>query len=141
LTPTDLERESKVLHRKIENGADFALSQPVYNVAAVRAFVQRYEAEYGPLKLHLLAGVLPLYNARHAEFLHNEVPGINIPEETRRRIRSAGSNGADEGLAIARELIAELRGLAQGIYLMPPFERFDLAAELIETVKQDEGTV
>ncbi|MBN1991409.1 MAG: bifunctional homocysteine S-methyltransferase/methylenetetrahydrofolate reductase [Anaerolineae bacterium] len=137
LTPPDPERELKVLHRKIESGADFALSQPVYDVAAAKAFVNRYEAEYGPLKLHLLAGLLPLYNARHAEFLHNEVPGINIPPEIRQRIRSAGSNSAQAGLVLARELIAELRAFAHGIYLMPPFERFDLAAELIESVKQE----
>jgi homocysteine S-methyltransferase len=137
LTPGDLERELKVLHRKVESGADFALSQPVYDVSAAKTFIARYEAVYGPLNLHILAGVLPLYNARHAEFLHNEVPGINIPGETRQRMRSAGDNGANVGLALARELIMELRSFAQGIYLMPPFERFDLAAELIEAVKNE----
>ncbi len=137
LTPGDPQREIKVLHRKIQNGADFALSQPVYDVAAARAFIQQYEAEHGPLKLHIMAGVLPLYNARHAEFLHNEVPGINIPSEIRQRMRRAGDQGAQEGLTMALELVGELRDFARGIYLMPPFERFDLAAELIERVRQD----
>jgi homocysteine S-methyltransferase len=141
LTPGNLDRELKVLRRKIENGADFALSQPVYDVAAARAFVARYEDQYGPLDLHILAGVLPLYTVRHAEFLHNEVPGINIPEATRRRMRQAGDKGAAEGLTIVRELIAELRSFTQGMYLMPPFERFDLAAELIEAVKGESGAV
>ncbi|MBN1217532.1 MAG: bifunctional homocysteine S-methyltransferase/methylenetetrahydrofolate reductase [Anaerolineae bacterium] len=137
LSPPDPERELKVLHRKIESGANFALSQPIYNAAAAQSFVARYQEQYGPLNLHLLAGVLPLYNARHAEFLHNEVPGINIPDEIRQRMRSAGDKGAAEGLALARELIAGLRAFTHGIYLMPPFERFDLAAQLIESVKQE----
>jgi homocysteine S-methyltransferase len=136
LTPPDLDREVKVLHRKIESGADFALSQPVYDAQAARAFVNRYEQEYGPLNLKIMAGVLPLYNARHAEFLHNEVPGITIPEDMRQRMRRAGDKSAEEGLDMARELIAELRPFSQGIYLMPPFDRFDLAAELIESVKE-----
>jgi methionine synthase I (cobalamin-dependent)/5,10-methylenetetrahydrofolate reductase len=137
LTPADPAREAKVLHRKIKSGADFALSQPVYDVSAAKAFIACYEEEYGPLNLHILAGVLPLYNTRHAEFLHNEVPGINIPAEIRHRMRSAGDKGTQEGLVMAHELISQLRSFAHGIYLMPPFERFDLAAEVIETSKQE----
>ncbi len=134
LTPADPEREIKLLRRKMENGADFALTQPVFDVEAARRFLTRYEAEYGPLNLPLLAGVLPLFNARHAEFLHNEVPGITIPEEVRQRMRFAGEKGAPEGVALAGELIHQLRPLVQGVYLMPPFERYDLAAEVIEAV-------
>ncbi len=132
LAPADPERELRLLHRKIQNGADFALTQPIYDLASARTFITRYEAEYGPLNLPLLAGVLPLYNARHADFLHNEVPGINIPAETRQRIRHAGEKGAQEGVAMARDLVLQLRSLAQGIYLMPAFGRYDLASEVIE---------
>jgi methionine synthase I (cobalamin-dependent)/5,10-methylenetetrahydrofolate reductase len=141
LTPIDMAREAKVLHRKIEGGADFALSQPVYDVSAAKAFLARYEEEYGPLNLRILAGVLPLYNTRHAEFLHNEVPGINVPDEIRQRMRSAGDKGPQEGLAMARELILQLRSFVQGIYLMPPFERFDLAAEVVEAAKEEAVSV
>jgi homocysteine S-methyltransferase len=132
LTSVDPAREIKVLRQKIENGADFALTQPIYEAADLEKFLRRYEAEHGPLTLPLLAGVLPLYNARHADFLHNEVPGINIPEETRQRMRSAGETGAQEGIAMARDLIQELRPRVQGIYLMPAFDRYDLTAEVIE---------
>ncbi|MDX1521027.1 MAG: methylenetetrahydrofolate reductase, partial [Anaerolineae bacterium] len=135
LTPTDPEREMTVLQRKIENGADFALTQPVFDVAAAQAFITRYEAEFGPLTLPLLAGILPLYNGRHADFLHNEVPGIDIPEKTRRRMHEAGEDGAQTGLAIAEDLARAIRPFAQGIYLMPPFGRYDLAADLIERVR------
>ncbi|MCK6626773.1 MAG: bifunctional homocysteine S-methyltransferase/methylenetetrahydrofolate reductase [Anaerolineae bacterium] len=135
LNPPDPAREIKVLRQKIENGADFALTQPIYDAANLETFLARYEAEHGPLTLPLLAGVLPLYNARHADFLHNEVPGINIPAGIRQRMRDAGEKGAQTGLAMARDLIRQLRPQVQGIYLMPPFDRYDLAAEVIEGIE------
>lgn len=137
LTPADPARELTVLRRKIENGADFALTQPVYDVGAAQAFIARYEAEFGPLELPILAGVLPLYNARHAEFLHNEVPGIEIPDPIRQQMQAAGEDGAPTGVALARQLVEQLRPLVQGIYLMPPFGRYDLAAEVIEVVQAE----
>jgi methionine synthase I (cobalamin-dependent)/5,10-methylenetetrahydrofolate reductase len=136
LTPADPERELKLLHRKIESGADFALTQPIYDIAQARAFVARYEAEYGSFNLSILAGVLPLYNARHADFLHHEVPGISIPEEIRQRMWQAGDKGAQEGVAMARDLVLQLRSFTQGIYLMPAFGRYDLASEVIEVLKE-----
>jgi homocysteine S-methyltransferase len=135
LNPADPAREIKVLRQKIENGADFALTQPIYDPANLETFLARYEADHGPLTLPLLAGVLPLYNARHADFLHNEVPGINIPADIRQRMRDAGEKGAQTGLAMARDLIRQLRPQVQGIYLMPPFDRYDLAAEVIEGIE------
>lgn len=140
-TAADPAREIKVLCQKIENGADFALTQPLYAAADLEKFVALYEAEHGPLALPLLAGVLPLYNARHADFLHNEVPGINIPAETRQRMHRAGEKGAQEGIAMARDLIQQLRPRVQGIYLMPPFDRYDLAAEVIEAAQTEAAPV
>ncbi len=139
LTPTDPERELKILHRKIESGADFALTQPVYNVERARAFITRYEDEYGPWPLPIIAGVLPLYNGRHAEFLHNEVPGIYIPDEYRQQMRAAGDNGAEMGVGLARDLIRQLQPFVQGVYLIPAFGRYDLAAEVIEVVAAGVG--
>lgn len=136
LNPPDPAREIKVLRQKIENGADFALTQPLFEAAHLDTFLARYEAEHGPLTLPLLAGVLPLYNARHAEFLHNEVPGIHIPADIRQRMRDAGEKGAQAGLAMARDLIHQLRPHVQGLYLMPPFDRYDLAAEVIEGIEE-----
>ncbi len=141
LAPADPARESKVLHRKIENGADFALTQPIYDVVAAQTFLDYYEREYGSLTLPILAGVLPLYNARHADFLHNEVPGINIPDEIRQRMHAAGEDGPQMGVEMARDLVLTLRGtLAQGIYLMPAFGRYDLAAEVIEVLYKEQDS-
>jgi homocysteine S-methyltransferase len=77
-------------------------------------------------------GVLPLHSARHAAFLHNEVPGVNLTDEMQARMRQAGEDAAQEGVRIALELIDEMKPWAQGIYVMPQFSRYDLAAEIIE---------
>jgi homocysteine S-methyltransferase len=82
----------------------------------------------------VLAGILPLVSVRHANFLHNEVPGIFIPEETRQRIEQAGEHGANVGVEIAVELIEQLKSWANGVYIMPQFHKFDMVAEIIEQV-------
>jgi homocysteine S-methyltransferase len=99
LMPPDPQREIKVLRRKIANGADFALTQPVYQPERAVEFLQLYEAQYGKLEIPVLVGVLPLYGVRHMAFLHNEVPGIVIPEEIRQRIREAGKDAHRRGCA------------------------------------------
>jgi methionine synthase / methylenetetrahydrofolate reductase(NADPH) len=133
----DPAREARLLRRKVSSGAGFLLSQPVYDVRTVRELRSSYEREAGePLSVPLIAGVLPLVNGRHAEFLHNEVPGIAIPAEVRDRMRRAGEDAWAAGRAIAAETIAELRvdGVS-GVYLMPQFGRYDLAAEVVEDVR------
>lgn len=135
LTPQDPGREAKNLRRKLEAGADFILSQPVYEPAKARQFLSYYAEHYGRLKAPLLVGVLPLFGARHAAFLHHEVPGISIPHEMMRRIQMGGEEAPREGVRIAAELAEELREFANGLYIMPAFGRYDLAAELIEAVK------
>jgi homocysteine S-methyltransferase len=131
----DVDREIKTLRKKIEAGADFALTQPVFEPAVFRAFLKRYEELHGPLQLPLLVGILPLASARHAEFLHNEVPGITLADAVRDRMRLAGDQGRQEGIQIAQELLMELREIAAGVYLMPPFGRFDTAAEVFSVVR------
>ncbi len=92
----------------------------------------------GPLPIPMLVGILPLASSRHANFLHQEVPGITIPEEIRNRMEQAGENGAREGVHIAIELAEQIHTFAQGIYIMPAFNRFDYAAEIIEAVRSKE---
>ena len=135
LTPLDPAQEIKNLRRKLKAGADFLLSQPIYDPTAALSFLDMARSEVGPLP-PLLVGILPLVSSRHAAFIHNEVPGISIPERIRTRIDARGDAPAAEGIKIALELIEELRPMIQGIYLMPPFNRFDYAAEIIEAVKQ-----
>jgi homocysteine S-methyltransferase len=132
LTPNDPDRELKILRRKIESGADFALTQPVYDVTKAREFIEKYEARYGLWPLPIIVGVLPLYSARHAEFLHNEVPGIDISADLQSRMRHASDQAAQEGVRITLEIIDQFRQFVQGVYLIPAFGRYDLVAEIIE---------
>jgi homocysteine S-methyltransferase len=85
----------------------------------------------------VLIGILPLYSHKNAEFLHNEVPGMTIPEDIRERMRQAGS-GEDaqaEGVRIAQEALIAVRDLVQGAYVMPPFNKVDLAVRVIEVLR------
>jgi methionine synthase / methylenetetrahydrofolate reductase(NADPH) len=136
LNPNSPKDEIKNLIRKINAGADFVLTQPVYQPETARAFLKVLDNEMGGLKIPVLVGILPLANNRHASFLHQEVPGITIPEKILARMETAGENSGQEGVKIAVEIIEQLRSAIQGIYIMPAFSRFDLAAEVIEAVKE-----
>jgi homocysteine S-methyltransferase len=81
-----------------------------------------------------MIGILPLQSARHAEFLHNEVPGITLTEQALERMRAAGNHGRAVGVEMARELLLDLKPHAQGVYLMPSFGRYEVAAEVLEGV-------
>jgi methionine synthase I (cobalamin-dependent)/5,10-methylenetetrahydrofolate reductase len=135
LMPPNPEREIKVLRRKIASGANFALTQPVYQPGKAHEFLKMYADQYGELEIPLLVGILPLFSPRHAAFLHNEVPGIVIPDAIRARIEHAGENAAREGILISIELIEQIKAWGQGIYIMPAFNRYDLAADIIEGVQ------
>lgn len=137
LHPDDPDHEIKNLRRKLRAGADFILTQPTYNPALAHEFLKHVRDELGDAMRPVLAGILPLASGRHAAFLHAEVPGILIPEEMRHRMNQAGDAGAREGIKIAIELVHALRADFNGIYLMPAFNRFDYAAEIIETVKRE----
>jgi homocysteine S-methyltransferase len=133
----ELEREVRLLERKVQAGAAFLLSQPVFDLAHLKELRAAYERVTGrELDVPLLAGVLPLVSGRHATFLHNEVPGVEIPDEILDRMRSAGDDPWRVGREIALELVEGLRteGVA-GVYVMPQFGRYDLAADIVEAVR------
>jgi len=122
----DPQREMKVFQRKIKAGADFALTQPIYDANVLR----RFREQFGPSPIPILVGILPLHNVRNAEFLQNEVPGIHVPDPVLERMRQAADPAA-EGIHIAQELLLAVRDLVQGVYIMPPFGRFDVVAEVM----------
>ncbi|MBA4380834.1 MAG: hypothetical protein C0393_09225 [Anaerolinea sp.] len=136
LNPPEPESEIKNLHRKARNGADFFLTQPIYRPGDGPAFLEKYAALHGPLDRPVLAGILPLVSLKHANFLHHEVPGISIPDETRQRLENAGDDGPRVGVELAVDLIQKIKPWAQGIYIMPQFNRYDMVAEIIEAVKE-----
>ncbi len=135
LCPTDIENEIKNLHRKIKAGADFFLTQPIYRPDDGPKLIEAYEAKHGKLQQPILAGILPLVSAKNANFLHNEVPGISIPDETQQRIEAAGEDGVKVGIELAVELIESIKGWASGLYIMPQFHKYDMVADIIEAVK------
>jgi homocysteine S-methyltransferase len=132
----DVDHEIKLLRKKMEAGADFALTQPMFDPRVLERFLRVYADQYGPLELPVLVGVLPLFSPRHTAFLHNEVPGIEIPEGIQQRIIRAGDGSPQAGVAIAQELLQEIRGMAQGVYVMPAFGRYDLAASVIDVLER-----
>ena len=136
LCPPDAEREIKNLHRKVQAGTDFFITQPIYRPQDGPSLLARYEVKHGKLDKPVLAGILPLVNVRHVNFLHNEVPGIFIPDETRKRIEEAGENGTRVGVELAVELIQQIKSWANGVYIMPQFHKFDMVAEIIEEVNR-----
>ena len=136
LCPPDVETEIKNLHRKVKAGTDFFITQPIYRPQDGPSLLARYEVKHGKLDKPVLAGILPLVNVRHVNFLHNEVPGIFIPDETRKRIEEAGENGTRVGVELAVELIQQIKSWANGVYIMPQFHKFDMVAEIIEEVNR-----
>ncbi len=135
LCPPDPEQEIRNVQRKLRAGVDFFVSQPIYRPQDGTEFLSRYEARAGRLDRPVLVGVLPLVSLKHANFLNNEVPGISISPKTMNRLEQAGDQAAQEGVRIAVELIDQIKPWAQGVYIMPQFNRFDLIADIIEQVK------
>ena len=129
---SDLEAEIRKLERKVEAGAEYCLTQPVYDPRVLERFLAAIE----PFRIPVLVGILPLVSSRNAEFLHNEVPGMNVPDDVREKLRKASSSekAQEVGVDIARDALRAARDLVEGAYLMPPFNRFELAARVIKGV-------
>lgn len=127
----DLEREWKRLYWKVDAGADFAVTQPVFDLRAFENFLRKAE-EYHIL---VIAGIWPLVSLRNAEFLANEVPGQSVPPSVLDRMRKAQERGRDaataEGVAIARDMLAAVRGSVQGVHLSAPRGRVDVARAVL----------
>jgi homocysteine S-methyltransferase len=128
----DLEYEIRRFRYKVEAGAEFAVTQPIFNPAALEAFLGRI----ADIRIPILAGVMPLESLRQAEFMANEVPGIRVPDELVDRMRRAEEQGEGrkEGLAMAREIITGIRPLVQGLQIATPAGALDSALQVLETV-------
>lgn len=132
----DLDTEVERFNLKIDAGAEYCLTQPVYDVRLLKEFLRRVH----PVPIPILVGILPLVSYRNAEFLHNEVPGMAVPAEIRERMRVASDRSKEaareEGLAIAREALKAAKDFPeiQGCYIMPPFGRYMSALEVISVL-------
>jgi homocysteine S-methyltransferase len=128
----DYDREIRRLEEKHEAGAHFVMTQPVYDPVVL----ERFLSDIKHLDLPVLVGLLPLASHRNAEFLHNEVPGMAVPDDIRARMRDAGSGpeARAEGVAIAQETLMNVKDEVVGAYIMPPFGRYVAALEILECI-------
>jgi homocysteine S-methyltransferase len=141
-TAADPDREWTRLERKLAAGANLIMTQPLYSQEQVAAMLAEAGKRFGPngFPVPVLLGVLPLHSARHAEFLHNEVPGITIPDEQRAAMHAAGERGSEVGLEMAMNLLAGSQGQVSGTYVMPSFGRYEPAAELVRRLRAREAS-
>jgi methionine synthase I (cobalamin-dependent)/5,10-methylenetetrahydrofolate reductase len=126
----DPAHERKRFEYKVEAGAEYAITQPVFDVEQL----ERFLGTIVHTRIPIMAGIWPLVSARNAEFLANEVPGVTVPESVLRRMHTANAISKDhalaEGIAIAREMLERVRGLVQGVQVSAPFGRVELALEV-----------
>jgi homocysteine S-methyltransferase len=135
LTFDDRANELKRLRAKLDAGAHFIMTQPIYQIEDLTDFLH----EFGDCPVPILAGVMPLNSHKHAEYLHNEVPGISIPEKVRTAMKQAGDDGARVGVELAEELLKEVAKVCQGTYLVPSFGRYEEMCQLIKKVRMNVG--
>ncbi|MCE2901946.1 MAG: bifunctional homocysteine S-methyltransferase/methylenetetrahydrofolate reductase [Gemmatimonas sp.] len=126
----DPAHELKRFRWKVEAGAEYAITQPVFDPAQLEAFLESVQ----DVRIPVVAGIWPLVSARNAEFLANEVPGVTVPPEVLERMRRANETSKEhalaEGIAIAREALARVRGAVQGVQVSAPFGKIELALEV-----------
>lgn len=134
LNPTaeDRKLEMERFQKKVAAGAHFVMTQPIYQIRDLTDFLD----DFGQCPVPILIGIMPLHSFKHAEYLHNEVPGITIPESVRQAMEKSGEQGAQVGLELAEELLAEVRKIAAGVYIVPSFGRYDDICTLVGRLKK-----
>jgi homocysteine S-methyltransferase len=132
----NMDEELRRFDWKIEAGAEYAITQPVFDTQQLREFLKRIEGH----RIPIVAGIWPLVSYRNAEFLHNEVPGVHVTPEIMERMRAASAiskeAGRDEGLKIARESLLEVREFIQGTQVSAPFGNVKYALEVFEVLPE-----
>jgi homocysteine S-methyltransferase len=128
----DLDGELERFRQKIDAGARFAMTQALFDIAYLDRFLERLGGE-SPIPL--LVGVWPVRSYQLAYRLHNEVPGITIPDEVRAAMQAAGERGAEVGLEQSLALLEAVGDAVAGTYIMPSFGRYEQCAELVRRVR------
>ncbi|MFI5263359.1 MAG: methylenetetrahydrofolate reductase, partial [Candidatus Kapaibacterium sp.] len=128
----DMEREIRRMEQKIKEGCEVIFTQPIFEIPVLERWVDALKPFRK--KSRLMLGILPLRSSRHAEFLHYEVPGMNIPQWIHDRIagRSSTEEQSKEGIDICVEFLRDAKSLVDGVYLMPPFRRYQMAVDILE---------
>src|SRR5205823_11537688 len=135
----DLDREIERYHEKVEAGADFAITQPLYNLEQLQRFYDRVPRP----KIPTIVEIMPLQSYKHAEFCHNELAGVVIPRQHLVNMKEAGERGIEVGFQLAHQFLLDVFDRVDGVLLVPSFHRYEMVAELVrETVRlRDEARV
>ena len=132
----NMDEEIRRFEWKVEAGAEYAITQPVFDTAQLRTFLDKISH----VRIPIVAGIWPLISYRNAEFMHNEVPGVNVPADILERMRIASEkskeHARDEGIAIAREALTEARDVLQGVQVSAPFGNVKYALEVFEALDE-----
>ena len=137
-TAEDLAAEVERLRRKAAAGAHAVWTQPVFEASALETALEAAERALGGGRPPFLVGLMPLRSSRQAEFLHHEVPGIEIPARVRSRLADLDPAGASQfGVETALEVLSRTRALVQGAYIMPQATALELAAPIVEAARKD----
>ncbi len=135
----DLELEIDRLYKKVDAGAEFILTQPVFDSEKLAQTLERMK----DLHIPVFVGILPLASYRNAEFYHNEVPGMEVPKVIRERMQKASDKGKDfaaaEGILIAQQTLLDTLNLVEGAYIMPPFGKVESAIETVSVLPGRKG--
>jgi methionine synthase / methylenetetrahydrofolate reductase(NADPH) len=126
----DMEHEMAKLERKVESGANMLFTQPVFEMKTLETFLRQIEY----LKIPVMIGVIPLRSFKHADFLHNEIPGMRIPERIREQLRSAGKEAGKVGIELSKDFLKEAKSMVAGVYLMPPFRKYYVIDEVLSVL-------
>jgi methionine synthase I (cobalamin-dependent)/5,10-methylenetetrahydrofolate reductase len=127
----NMDQEIAKMEKKAAAGVEVIFTQPIYELRTLEQFLRRIERWNVPV----MVGVLPLRSYKHAEFLHNEIPGMVIPEGIRERLRQAGERAADIGIDQAIRFLVEAKPMVAGAYLMPPFKKYDIVPGMLEAIR------
>lgn len=127
----NMDREIAKMEKKVAAGVDIVFTQPIYELRTLEQFLKRIERWSVPV----MVGVLPLRSYKHAEFLHNEIPGMVIPDAIRERLRHAGERAAEEGIEQAIGFLREAKSMVAGAYLMPPFKKYDIVPRILDAIR------
>lgn len=135
-TADDLALEYERLRKKIDAGAEFAFTQPLFDRETLEKFLNDVSSF---CRIPVFVGIMPLRSAKHAEFIHNEIPDMIVPDKVREQMARSGTEGARVGCEIAQQFLLGTHKMVQGVYLMPPFNKFSAAVDVIRVLDRSTG--
>jgi homocysteine S-methyltransferase len=127
---SNMEVEIEKIRRKVEAGANILFTQPVFEMQMLERYLKLIE----PFRIPVMVGIIPLRSYKHADFLHNEIPGMKIPEWIREKLRTQREDAGKVGVQLAMEFLKEAKSAVAGAYFMPPFKKYHIVDELLSVL-------